>query len=236
MRKILISLIAIVLTLSVVYCGKKSKPDTRARGPVYAVGMYIPVGNNAPEPEWVDQEAGTVMKDGKKMIWFKGVGISRFKEVARSAAKGKGRGNLAEAIKIVVVQQFAEAWENLGAGEDETMERVRQGLTATKTRMKISGSRALRTYKRQVAKILSLNPNGSPGDMGKSRWEYNVQMGIAYSRFVRYRDGLIAREARKAVKPNSRQAKLLKKAEKELDKLDADDNPKLYKVDKEHVN
>ncbi len=215
--------VLVVFTYVLVACGggKQTKPPKTTKPLVrYTVGMFVSVGRATTTPSWTDLEGGITSFGGVKFTWIKGVGLSKSQSIARKSAKADARGNLAEAISVIVARQFAQAWEALGVGDDEQIEQVKQGLTATKSRVTVRGFRTLRSHKEQVAPIVSLRPDGQPDRLGKAKWRYHVMMGLPYARYKRMRDNVVRKVIRRA--PNNRQKELIRKANKQLKKLDGD--------------
>lgn len=221
--------VLVLLTYALVECGggggNQARPTTTTSRPTtplvrYAVGMYVPVGRVRNPPSWIDLDGGITSYDGIKFTWIKGVGLSKSQKIAKRSARADAQGNLSEAISVIVARQFAQAWEALGVGDDEQIEQVKQGLTATKSRVTVRGFRILRSHREQVASIIDLRPNGQPGRLGKVKWRYYVMMGLPYQRYKRMRDNVVKRVIRRA--PNNRQKQLIRKAENQLKKLDGD--------------
>ncbi len=218
--------VLVLLTYALVECGggnqrpASSRPTTTKPLVRYAVGMYVPVGRVRNPPSWIDLDGGITSYDGIKFTWIKGVGLSKSQKIAKRSARADAQGNLSEAISVIVIRQFAQAWEALGVGNDEQIEQVKQGLTATKSRVTVRGFRILRSHREQVAAILDLRPDGTPGRLGKVEWRYYVMMGLPYARYKRMRDKVARRAIRRA--PNNRQKQLIRKADNALKKLDGD--------------
>jgi len=195
----------------------------KQQGPLYNIGMWIPVGERVATPDWVDQEGGIIDVGGTKYMWFKGEGDSVDRTVSLRTARGDAQARLAETLKLVVNSQYAQAWDALGIGQDETVEKVKQGVIATKTNVTVSGFKLLESHKQQMAQLVKL-PQGDikASDLGnKNVWRYSVKMAIPYSEYTRLREELMSKVKEQAV-ANDRQKALLDKADKALQDIDKD--------------
>jgi len=230
MRKklLIISLFTLMLMMFSLQCNDtqpipQPEPPPKHTGPLYNVGMWIPVGERSATPDWLDQEGGITDVGGTKYMWLKGEGDSVDRTVAMRTARGDAQSRLAESLKLIVNSQYAQAWDALGIGQDESVEKVKQGVIATKTTVTVSDFRVLETHKQQMAQLVKL-PQGDPkaSDLGKVNiWRYTVKMAIPYSEYKRLREELMSKVKEQAV-ANERQKALIDKADKALQDIDRD--------------
>lgn len=187
----------------------------------YTVGQLIPLGEKKSSPEWTQYEGGIIEIDDEKQLWIKGDGESKSDKIAKRFAEGDAQGRLSESISNVIASQFAQAWESLGVGEEESIQQAGIGLTATKTRVRVRGFRLLKSFKQQVAPIEFLSSDGQPQKLGSARWQYVVMMGMPYQYYLEHRDNVVKQYEKQAT---PRQKQLLDKAEQALQSLDNEPN------------
>ena len=183
----------------------------------YAPGQKVVLNPNKSKPAWTNKEGGIDKIDGEKHVFFKGEADSKHKKSAVSSARGEAQGKAVDAINLLVATQFAEAWETLGVGKREDMERVREGLIATKNRMRIRGLRLIESYTEQVGVVKEVRDD-RPVFSHREVRAYALY-GLPYDKYVKMRDRLI-NQMKRDIRPNNRQKKLIRKVEKELDRLD----------------
>ncbi len=138
-------------------------------------------------PIWVELPESIGKYKGKKVIYFIGFGISRYKGQAREAAKLNSATAAAVAISAIATKQVAKAWESFGISDNEQKEQVMKGLEALSSK-KINVSGLLRTafWWRYIVK--SKIRNGKVVGWSKPLYEYYYRYALDYNEYLKRRD------------------------------------------------
>lgn len=223
MRKI-ISLIAALAILAAftVSCGGKAKDEPKKAEKVADIPEPKRLGGSKTIPAWLDDGDKVGEFEGKKVIFFTGIGKSVVDEqTALAEAELAAATAAAQSIKLIASKQVAKAWEAIGAGEDQTKEQVMKGLEAMSAKdVNVSGLRKAGTYWEKVIEPV-IEPDGTyKGRWSKPVYKYYIRFAMDYDRFEALRDGTIEK-TKKEVKLNDRQKKLYADMEAKLNELDA---------------
>ena len=230
MRNILILCILISVIVLTFACGGDSAKDENKSNVVvkqglkikYAEGMVVRIGDPIPQlPTWIEKLDSIETIDGEK--WF--CVISRADSVsdtmAEQAAKAAALGEIAEGVKVTVLKSFGEASEAYGSADAEQIEKVRKTMLATKAKVTLKDTRTISRFTDQVAKITRVE--GDKVEVGKPYFLCYIKVGINYDMYKKIRDGYM-NDAKKAIKPNPTQKRLLKDTEAALRSLDGKPN------------
>ncbi|MDH4129806.1 MAG: hypothetical protein OEV44_13695 [Spirochaetota bacterium] len=212
-------LITSVFIITLNSCSNNTQPDK-----FYAPGQKILLSKDNAKPEWVNQEGGIAVFDGEKYAYFKGEADSKYRRAAIESAKGEAQAKAANSINLLVATQYAEAWETLGISQREDMERVREGLIASKGFARVNGT-VLKSYTEDLGVIKKVD-EGRPIFSHREVRAY-ILYGIPYSYYMKLRDQLIDQTERN-IQATNRQKKLIDKVRDELNKLDRMSGYKLY--------
>ncbi len=183
----------------------------------YIRGQKVLLVVDKAKPSWTRREGGIGQIDGEKYVFFKGEADSKYRKVALESAKADAMQKSAQSIRLIIATQFAEAWQSLGVGKREDMERVREGLVVTKSFVRLRGLRLLSSYTEDLGVVESVKDK-RPIFSHKETRAY-VLYGMPYHIYIQIRDKQI-RKTRKEVKPNTRQKYLIKKIQRALKIID----------------
>jgi hypothetical protein len=226
MNKTLIAILILILGIAFINCnGDSGRPDASTPQTKvernFSVGQLVRVGKDIPDlPRWVYTTSGIEDFAGKKVFFTVGKADGTNPNEATTSARAAAYSNIAESVKVTVVKQFAEAWESYGKSSQGDFERVRQGLVATKCEETISGAREMSSFVDQVAEVKEVDEDGDTiKKLSPSFYMAYVKMGINYNDYEKLAKGFIS-DVKKSQPLNSRQKKLMKKAEKTLMSMD----------------
>ncbi len=224
----LINLLAFLLLLIALdSCSGESRPET-----LYYENDEILLSSDPNiKPEWTKHESGVVNIEGIKYVWFKGMGKSKSnsEQSARLAAEADAQAKVSKALNVLIATQFKQTWETIGEGNREDMERVRRGITVSRSKTRLHNFRVLDLYKEKIG-IVKYVKGGRP-IFKYTEYHVYVRMAMPYEDFIRYRDQIIERIRKR--KANSRQRRIIRKVKKELNKVDELESYELQMPSKE---
>lgn len=177
-------------------------------------------------PYWVDNSESIGRWKKKKVIFFVGMGYSKFKGTAQESAKLKASTEAAVAIKNIATKQVAKAWQSMGVGDKEEKEQVMKVLEASSSKkVNVSGLIKVSVWWRYVMK--PKYKNGRFKGYHQPVYEYYYRYALDYDIYKKR-----LKKALEEVKKMRKEKKVVKKEDpkkpKEIKKeedIKKDDEP-----------
>lgn len=189
-----------------------------AQAPVVKV-----IDSQGDRPSWIEEGDATGMLNGKKVIFFNGVGESKSKSTAKEAAELNARTYAAAAIKSLATKEVARAWESLGIGDNEQKEQVIKGFESISAKnVNVSGTIKTAVWWRLVVKPV-VDKKGKQTGWSQPIYEYYVRYALDYSVYLERRDAVINEVKKNKPQPKKEE---VKKEEPEKQEVENKEEPK----------
>lgn len=218
-----------MLAFTFAFCGESSTPDSTdiSGGCEFYSGQELVVGYgnlDRPNPpdgfDWVDSQPSMGQEEAAgKVLYFYATGDGGDRTQAESTARAYAFGQMAEAVKVQVIRQFAEAREAIGVGTDQDIEAVSQSLVATRARVEVQGALEKGHLTIKMVKIGNVDME-SCQELGQRKTFFRCiySMYIPYAHYIELRDGIVNGADRGQM--NEQQQRLMDKTNEALASLD----------------